>query len=80
MNKKMNSPQKYVKLLRIRTTLKKLQQISWNVSKLENKYNIDATSDEELDALLLAYSEYIKGIYNIYDELKDEFPIERQKE
>lgn len=74
MKQTMNTIEIYSKILQVRTIFKKLQQLSWNISKLEQRYNIDEMSDQDLSSLLEAYSSYIPSIKIICDELKDEKP------
>ena len=66
----MKEIQLYSKLLKIRNTIKRLQQISWTVSQLEKKYSIDTLLDEEKKDLVGAYLSYIPEIKMILDELQ----------
>ena len=72
MNKKMNHIQAYSNILRIRSKFKRLQQLSWNINKLEQAYQIDNLEAEELELLYDTYVSLIKELNIIYDELKDE--------
>lgn len=68
----MNHIQAYSNILRIRSKFKRLQQLSWNLSKLEQAYQIDNLEAEELELLYDTYVSLIKELNIIYDELKDE--------
>lgn len=72
MNNKMNHIQAYSNILRIRSKFKRLQQLSWNINKLEQAYQIDNLEAEELELLYDTYVSLIKELNIIYDELKDE--------
>lgn len=68
----MNHIQAYSNILRIRSKFKRLQQLSWNINKLEQAYQIDNLGAEELELLYDTYVSLIKELNIIYDELKDE--------
>jgi hypothetical protein len=68
----MNRIKVYSDLLRIRSKFKRLQQLSWNISKIEQTFNIDQLNDTELELLLDTYKSLIGELKLIYDELKDE--------
>ena len=68
----MNHIEAYSNILRIRSKFKRLQQLSWNVSKLEQAYQIENLSPEELTLLYDTYASLIRELDLIYDELKDE--------
>jgi len=68
----MNHIQAYSNILRIRSKFKRLQQLSWNLSKLEQAYQIDNLGAKELGLLYDTYVSLIKELNIIYDELKDE--------
>lgn len=68
----MNHIEAYSNILRIRSKFKRLQQLSWNINKLEQAYQIDNLSPEELILLYRTYISLIKELNLIYDELKDE--------
>jgi len=72
MNNKMNHIEAYSNILRIRSKFKRLQQLSWNLSKLEQAYQIDNLEAEELGLLYDTYVSLIRELNIIYDELKDE--------
>ena len=67
----MNHIQAYSNILRIRSKFKRLQQLSWNINKLEQAYQIDNLEAEELELLYDTYVSLIKELNIIYDELKD---------
>lgn len=68
----MNHIQAYSNILRIRSKFKRLQQLSWNINKLERAYQIDNLEAEELELLYDTYVSLIKELNIIYGELKDE--------
>ena len=72
MNEKMNHIKSYSKILKIRTKFKRLQQLSWSLSKIEQNYDIDSLDPEELELLYETYTSMVDELYLIYDELKDE--------
>lgn len=68
----MNHIEAYSNILRIRSKFKRLQQLSWNINKLEQAYQIDNLEPKELELLYDTYVSLIKELGLIYDELKDE--------
>jgi hypothetical protein len=68
----MNHIEAYSNILRIRGKFKRLQQLSWNLSKIEQAYQIDNLEPKELNLLYETYVSLIKELGLIYDELKDE--------
>ena len=62
----------FTKLLRIRNSLKTLQQISWTISKMENRYNVDEISESVAKEITTSYLDYIPKVKRILDELQDE--------
>jgi hypothetical protein len=70
----MNEITSYSNILRIRSKFKRLQQLSWNISKLEKAYNLDDISPKDYPPLYETYISLIMELENIYDELKDEQP------
>lgn len=68
----MNHIETYSNVLRIRSKFKRLQQLSWNINKLEQNFQIDQMQDDELSMLFDTYVSLIKELKLIYDELKDE--------
>ena len=68
----MNHIEAYSNILRIRSKFKRLQQISWNISKLEQQYDIDQLEPSELNLLYDTYVSLIKELKLTYDELKNE--------
>jgi hypothetical protein len=68
----MNHIQAYSNILKIRTKFKRLQQLSWTLSKLEQQYDIDRLDPKELELLYSTYVDMVDELYLIYDELKDE--------
>lgn len=72
MNNKMNHIEAYLNILRIRSKFKRLQQLSWNINKLEQAYQIEKLDPKELELLYDTYVSLIRELNLIYDELKDE--------
>jgi hypothetical protein len=68
----MNHIEIYSNVLRIRSKFKRVQQISWNVSKIEQKFDIENIEDDELEALYEAYLSLIEELELTYNELKNE--------
>lgn len=68
----MNKIELYSKILSVRTKLKRLQQVSWNINQLEKKYQLDDLEDDEMEYLLSAYLSYIDELEITLNELKDE--------
>lgn len=79
MNTIMNHIEIYSNVLRIRSKFKRVQQISWNVSKLEQKFDVENIEDDrELEALYQAYLSLIKELELTYNELKNEQKQEKK--
>lgn len=70
----MNHIEAYSNILRIRSKFKRVQQLSWNINKLEQQYNIDTLSPKELGFLYGTYASLIEELKLSYDELKNEKP------
>jgi hypothetical protein len=70
--KLMNEIQVYSRLLRLRAIFKRIQQLSWNLSKIEQKYDLDQLGEKDLIALVDTYTQYTDELKNIYDELINE--------
>lgn len=68
----MNHIEAYSNILRIRSKFKRLQQLSWNINKLEQAYQIENLDPKELELLHDTYVSLIRELDLIYDELKDE--------
>ena len=73
MNNMMNRIEIYSNVLRIRSKFKRVQQLSWNVSKIEQKFDVEnIEDDDELKALYEAYLSLIDELELTYNELKNE--------
>ena len=73
MNNMMNRIEIYSTVLRIRSKFKRVQQLSWNVSKIEQKFDVEnIEDDDELKALYEAYLSLIDELELTYNELKNE--------
>lgn len=69
----MNSVTLFSKLLRIRTYLKRINQMSWTIQQLDNQYkDIGKLNPEEQKSLLDAYLLLIEDFMNIYESLNHE--------
>lgn len=60
------------KLLRLRNSIKELQQISWATSLMEKRYYIDDLNDSEAQEIIDAYLSFIPKVEKLLNELKDE--------
>lgn len=72
----MNHIEIYSNVLRIRSKFKRVQQLSWNVNKLEQKFDIEAIEDDELESLYKTYLSLIEELELTYNELKNEQSME----
>ncbi len=63
----------FTKLLRLRNSMKSLQQISWTVSQLEKRYNTDDVDELQAQEIVEAYLEYVPQLKRLLDELGDEY-------
>ncbi len=62
----------YAKVIQLRNVSKRIQQISWSLSKLEQKFDIDSiTNNEELTAIMLAYTSLINNYQDDTNELNE---------
>lgn len=69
----MNRIEIYSNVLRIRSKFKRVQQLSWNVNKLEQKFDVENIEDDnELKALYEAYLSLIGELGLTFNELKNE--------
>lgn len=62
----------FTKLLRIRNSMKALQQISWTVSQFERRYDVDGLDEDTSKEIVEAYLDYLPQLKRLVDELKDE--------
>jgi hypothetical protein len=63
----------FTKLLRLRNSMKSLQQISWTVSQLEKRYNTDDVDELQAKEIVEAYLEYVPQLRRLLDELENEY-------
>ncbi len=76
----MNRIEIYSNVLRIRSKFKRVQQLSWNVSKIEQKFDVEnIEDDDELKALYEAYLSLIDELELTYNELKNEGPKNKKE-
>jgi hypothetical protein len=69
----------FTRLLRIRNSMKSLQQISWTISQFEKRYNVDEIDEQTAKEVVNAYLGYAPQLERILDELKDETHYEETK-
>lgn len=62
----------FSKLLRIRNSMKSLQNISWTISQFEKRYSVDELDERLAQEIVEAYLEYVPQLQRLADELKDE--------
>jgi hypothetical protein len=62
----------YTDVLRVRGKFKRVQQLSWNINKMEQAYDIETATPEELDILFNTYINLVPEIKSIYEDLKEE--------
>jgi hypothetical protein len=80
MNNQMNRIEIYSNVLRIRSKFKRVQQLSWNVNQLEQKFDIENIEEDELESLYKTYLSLIGELELTYNELKNERKDERTQE
>ena len=61
---------RFNRLLKLRTTLKGVAQISWNLSQLEKRYPLEGMTDNEVEGLLIAYESFTKDLMDLVDDLR----------
>lgn len=76
----MNRIEIYSNVLRIRSKFKRVQQLSWNVNQLEQKFDIENIEEDELESLYKTYLSLIGELELTYNELKNERKDERTQE
>ena len=62
----------YSKILRLKTTAKKIQQLSWTISDFERKVNSESADPKEYPAIIRFYLDMIPQLKIALKELKDE--------
>ncbi len=60
----------YSKALLNRRVSKAIQQLSWNLNQIEQKYDIENMTKEELTALNEFYDSLFKELVEIYKQVK----------
>lgn len=68
----MNHIEAYTNILTLRNTFKRIQQLSWTTSKMEQRFDLDKLTNQELIKLAEAYKQQLKEFTSIYDELPDD--------
>ena len=59
----------FKKLLELRTLLKSISQISWNVAQLEKRYPVGGLEDGEVRSLIYAYTSYAADLAAVVGQL-----------
>lgn len=67
-----NSIKLFSKAAKVRNILKKIQQLSWTITKFEQKFPFDEVKDEEIEELITAYLSFSQENIRISDELREE--------
>ena len=60
----------YSKVLLNRRISKAIQQLSWNLNQVEQKYDIDDMTEEDLISLNEFYDNLFKELVEIYKQVK----------
>lgn len=56
---KDDSLKNFQELLKLRSILKKISQITWNINVLEKRYPLESLSEEEIIELIGTYNQYL---------------------
>lgn len=69
----MSQIKTYSKLLSYRRISKAIQQISWQLNKVEQKYRLDFddATEDEIRELIKFYDEIFESLVNLNNELKN---------
>lgn len=60
----INRLELYKKILEIRQKLKAVQQVSWNISKMEQRYPLETLFEDEFEEALKFYLETVDIVLN----------------
>lgn len=63
--KEMNHIETYGAIIKLRDQLKRVQQLSWNITQFEKKFPFDQISQEQYDELFRAYLEFAMDMFVI---------------
>jgi 2-methylisocitrate lyase-like PEP mutase family enzyme len=63
----------YSKISTIRDILKRIQQLSWNITQMDKKFPIDDLDSSQYGEVLYAYRQYKHDLDQINSNFKDEF-------
>lgn len=62
----------YTRALKFRYTFKKIQQLSWTISKIEQRFNLENMNNNDLIVLNKTYQDLGKELISISNELNNE--------
>jgi len=65
---KLDEIQSFKKFLSLRTKLKSIQQISWEVSQLDKRYPTDSLSEEDLPVIIEAYQDQLDKLKSLLSD------------
>jgi len=63
--KEMNRIETYGAIVKLRDQLKRVQQLSWNITQFEKKFPFDQMTEDQYEDLFRAYSEYAMDMFVI---------------
>ena len=63
--KEMNPIETYGAIIKLRDQLKRVQQLSWNITQFEKKFPFDQISSEQYEDLFKAYLEFAMDMFVI---------------
>lgn len=69
--KKKNEIKTYNNLVKERSLLKQIQQLSWNISQIEKRYPFEEIGEEDYAILMETYSYFREDLYRIAKLFKD---------
>lgn len=67
----MNHFQNYDKALQQRRISKQIQQLSWSLNKVEQRFNIDKLTPDELPDLIKFYNQAFNELISISNEINE---------
>lgn len=67
----MGRIQKFTQVLDLREELKRITQLSWELTTLERKFPLEKLKDDELDELYYAYTRFIYKVEKMLNKLKE---------
>lgn len=70
----MNHIQVFAKLLRIKSLLQRINQLSWSIQKFHYKYKSpENMSEKEHSDLVEGYRQFYEEVKSIYEQLTNEY-------